>query len=41
MEEQKGHISKYDKLHSQVNQEIKEKWEQEQNALKLKLVEED
>ena len=44
-EEKKGegdqHVSKFDKLHSQVDEAVKEQWEKEQNELKLKLVESD
>ena len=44
-EEKKGegdqHVSKFDKLHSQIDEAVKEQWEKEQNELKLKLVESD
>jgi hypothetical protein len=28
-EEEQKHVSKFDKLHSQVDQQVKDKWEQE------------
>ena len=46
MEEEKKepgdqHVSKFDKLHSQVDEAIKQEWEKQQNELKLKLIESD